>query len=131
MRLLTNAADKMAIGISVLCTLHCLVLPILLVALPPVSGLMALSDEVFHQWLLFAVLPISFFAIFAGFAHHRRMSVSMITVSGIILLISAVTIGHDVLGETGEVVLTVIGSLLVAIGHFQNLRLRNVHSSEA
>ena len=131
MRLKTNIADKMAIGISLICTLHCLVLPILLIAVPPVSGLLALNDEIFHLWLLVAILPISIFAVVAGFIHHRSFSVSIVTASGITLLILAAALGHDLLGEAGELILTVTGSVMVAVGHFQNMKLRNVKASAA
>ncbi len=125
MQSLVTCADKAAIGLSILCTLHCLILPILLVLTPAMTGLFAFSDEAFHLWLLFAVLPISTFAVTAGYMHHRKFRVSAISILGMALLIIAAVFGHDWLGETGEVVFTVIGSLLVAIGHFQNLKFRH------
>jgi hypothetical protein len=59
-------SDKLAIGFSIVCVAHCLVLPILLILLPPFSGLFALDDEMFHQWMLYAVLPISIAALNDG-----------------------------------------------------------------
>jgi hypothetical protein len=97
-------SDKLAIGFSMVCVIHCLVLPILpimLILLPPLSGLFALDDEMFHQWVLYAVVPISIAA----------------------LIILSTTLGHDLLGETGEVVISILGSMIIAYGHFRNYQL--------
>lgn len=124
MRSFSKAADKAAIFLSAVCAIHCLVLPIILILVPPISGLMSFSDEAFHQWLLFAVMPISVFAVISGFSAHRNKQVAMIGVVGMLFLIGAVLLGHDLLGEHAEVVLTVIGSALIAFSHYKNLTLR-------
>ncbi len=64
-------SDKLAIGFSMIYVVHCLVLPILLVLLSPFSELFALDDEMFHQWMLCAVLPISIAALMMSNLHHR------------------------------------------------------------
>ena len=117
-------SDKAAIGLSALCLVHCIFLPFLLVLIPPVSGLMALDDEAFHVWLLFAVVPISIFALMMGYFHHRNRRVFLIGAVGLALLTFAALAGHDILGESGEVVLTVIGSLIIAFSHLRNFYLR-------
>lgn len=124
MRFWTNTADKLAIGLSVLCTIHCLLLPILLFSIPTISGVLAIDDEMFHRWLLFAVIPISLFAVIAGYIHHKNYLVSLISSTGMAVLIVAAVFGHDIFGDIGEVLLTAMGSLLVAYGHLRNLRLR-------
>ncbi len=96
-------SDKLAIGFSMVCVIHCLVLPILLILLPPLSGLFALDDEMFHQWVLYAVVPISIAA----------------------LIILSTTLGHDLLGETGEVVISILCSMITAYGQFGNYQLSN------
>ena len=126
-----SAADKAAIGLSVLCTLHCLLLPVLLVLVPAISGVLVFDDELFHRWLLFAVLPISAFAVLSGYFHHRRLLASIISTTGMILLVTAATLGHDVLGEMGEVVITVFGSVVIAVGHILNLKMRSVRANTA
>ena len=50
--------DKAAIGLSLLCVVHCLVTPIAIVMFPAL-GATFLEDESFHYALLFVVLPIS------------------------------------------------------------------------
>jgi hypothetical protein len=116
-------SDKLAMGFSIACVVHCLVLPILLILLPPFSGLFALDDEMFHQWMLYAVLPISIAALMMGYLRHRSYKVFVVVSIGLTLIILSTTLGHDVLGETGEVVLSILGSMIIAFGHFRNYQL--------
>jgi|TARA_B110000238_G_scaffold162056_1_gene176258 hypothetical protein len=116
-------SDKLAIGFSIVCVAHCLVLPILLILLPPFSGLFALDDEMFHQWMLYAVLPISIAALMMGYLHHRSFKVFVVGSIGLALIILSTALGHDVLGNTGEVVLSMLGSMIIAFGHFRNYQL--------
>ena len=116
-------SDKLAIAFSMVCLIHCLVLPILLILLPPFSGLFALDDEMFHQWMLYAVLPISIAALMMGYLHHRSYKVFLVGSIGLLLIIISTTLGHDLLGETGEVVLSILGSIIIAFGHFRNYQL--------
>ena len=121
---LQQFSDKVAIGLSFLCVIHCLFLPVLLILIPPISGLMAIDDEAFHIWLLYAVIPISVIALAMGYLHHRNINVFFVGIIGLGTLTLAALLGHDILGEYGEVILTVIGSLIIAFGHIRNYRLR-------
>ncbi|GAB5415887.1 MAG: hypothetical protein Cons2KO_34900 [Congregibacter sp.] len=115
-------ADKTAISLSLLCALHCLLTPIAMVLLPSLAGL-GLDDEAFHKWMVFAVVPISVFALFLGCRKHRRWWVLGIGLGGVSLLCLAVYLGHDALGENGERAMTLMGALMIAASHVQNFRL--------
>ena len=91
--------------------------------LPPFSGLFALDDEMFHQWMLYAVLPISIAALMMGYLHHRSYKVFVVGSTGLMLIIISTTLGHDLLGEAGKVVLSILGSMIIAYGHFRNFLL--------
>ena len=52
-------------GLSLACLAHCLVLPAVLVLLPVMLAA-PLGDELFHQVLLLAVVPISAIALSWG-----------------------------------------------------------------
>lgn len=119
-----NASDKAAIVLSFLCVLHCIALPIILIILPSVSSLLAFDNERFHLWLVFAVIPISVFAIISGYFHHRQTSVVLLGAIGLLVLIGAALFAHDTMGEKGEVIFTLLGSALIAFGHVRNFRLR-------
>lgn len=115
-------SDKAAIGLSALCIVHCLVLPIALTLLPTLASL-PIADESFHKLLLVAIIPSSLLAVVIGCRKHRSMQVAALCGTGIALLIGAVLFGHDMLGEIGEKALTAVGSIFLILGHIQNHRL--------
>ncbi|MCY7293821.1 MerC domain-containing protein [Alteromonas sp. a30] len=117
-------SDKAAILLSFLCVLHCLFLPILLIALPTLASLFALNDEMFHQILLFAVIPISLGALYFGFLCHRNQQVVIIGLVGLLILAVSALLGHEMIGDFYEGVFTVLGSCLIIFVHIRNYRLR-------
>jgi hypothetical protein len=118
-------SDKAAVGLSLLCVVHCLFLPILLILIPPLSGVFAFNDELFHTWLLYAVVPISSIAMLMGYLHHRSQRVFLIGALGLIILILTAFWGHELFGEFGEVAFTVLGSSIIAYSHIRNYQLRS------
>ena len=50
---LQTRTDKLAILLSSMCVLHCLLTPILLIAIPSLAGVALLNDETFHRVMLF------------------------------------------------------------------------------
>lgn len=115
-------ADKASIGLSFLCLLHCLAVPLLIVLLPSFVVL-GLDDERFHIWLVVVIIPLSAFALTLGCTRHRRLSVLLSGAIGLLFLCMAPLLGHDFLGESGERLSTVIGSVLIAASHVKNVLL--------
>ncbi len=120
-------SDKTAIGLSLLCVIHCLILPILLMIVPTFAGIAFLKDETFHLWMLFAVIPISCLALLMGYRHHKSRQTLLIGFIGLSIIAATAYLGHDLLGRVGEVVLTVLGSCTIALSHLRNYRMRNQH----
>lgn len=116
-------SDKAAIFLSFLCVVHCLCLPVLLLLLPALAGVLVFNDAWFHLTLLFFVVPVSSLALVLGYFHHRNYAMLLVGALGLSLLIVAAVAGHDILGEFGEVVLTVIGSSIIVYSHLRNLKL--------
>lgn len=121
---LNSLGDKAAITLSTLCFIHCLALPLMMVLMPSV-WLASLNDERFHQLLLFAVLPISLYALWRGYRQHQQGMVLSVVLLGLVLLAASALLGHDMLGEWGEKLLTVMGAVTVALGHWWNYRVRS------
>ena len=113
--------DKVAIGLSAMCTIHCLALPLLLALVPSVAAL-GLDKEAFHLWVVMAVIPTSFYALTMGCKHHKRYRVLLPGVAGLTLISAAVFLGEHI-GELREKILTVAGASLLAQGHLWNYRL--------
>ena len=112
-------ADKSAVVLSFLCALHCLLLPAAIVLYPSTLGFLP-GDESVHFALLFLVIPISAYALVKGGKVHKSRKVFITGISGLLVLVAAVVLGHDILGEIGEKILTVLGSIIVIIAHVQN-----------
>ena len=114
-------ADKLSITLSMACMIHCLLMPSFLIL---TSGFLALTinNELIHKVFLILVIPISLYALISGFKNHKITSYLYLGISGLWLLIFAVSFGDGVFGEPAEQVLTFLGSLIVAYSHYQNFQ---------
>lgn len=119
---LQTVTDKSAIGLSLLCALHCSVVPFIAVALPT-TAVLPLQNEAFHFWMVVAVLPISVYALTLGCKQHKRLQLLGMGLAGLSCLIAAVLLGEAVLGEVGEKTLTLLGAAIIAAGHYRNYTL--------
>ena len=119
---ISTTLDKIAISTSTLCAIHCLTLPLLLAVVPAV-GATFLGEESFHETLLWLVIPMSAVALTLGCRQHGDRIVPLIGIAGMLVLIAVGVWGHDVLGETGERIGTLVGSCAIAAGHLRNYML--------
>jgi hypothetical protein len=86
----------------------------------PVIWLGPLQEEGFHLFLVTIVLPISLLGIISGCRKHKNYKIVYLGVSGLALLVLTGIFGHDIVGEFGEKLLTVIGSGILISGHILN-----------
>jgi hypothetical protein len=114
--------DKMAIGLSIACAIHCLFLPVLILMLPSIVAL-NLDNEAFHMWMVVAVIPCSIYALFLGCKEHSRYQLFFLAFTGLVILLLALVLGEERIGEAGEKIMTVAGAALIAVGHWLNFRL--------
>ncbi len=119
---MTPAGDKVAIGLSLACALHCLVTPVIISLYPSVITA-GLQDERIHHVLLMFVIPISAFSLTMGCRRHRQLPVFSLGAAGILVLVLSALLGHEVGGESLEVTGTLLGSGLVACSHLLNFKL--------
>ncbi|KPH89679.1 hypothetical protein AMS57_16105 [Pseudoalteromonas undina] len=115
MKLTQTTADKFAIGLSLMCTVHCFATPIILALLPSLAVLQ-INAEQFHLWVLAVVLPTSLLALSLGCKKHKRTRYMACGVVGLACLIIAVLLGQ----EEAEKALTLIGSAFIALAHWFN-----------
>ena len=115
-------SDKAAITISLACVLHCFFVPSFVVV---GSGFLSISfdNEFVHYLILLFALPVSIFALYAGYKNHKSSSFILYGILGLIILVTAVFLGEEVLGELGEKLLTLLGASIVAFAHYKNYRL--------
>lgn len=81
--------DWAAIGMSVVCGVHCLITPILLISLP-ILGRSFWVDENFHLWMIALVVPTTTLAVLSGCRRHKDRWVALFSVIGILLLATSV-----------------------------------------
>jgi len=111
--------DRFAVSVSVLCLAHCLLLPILIVALPTL-GQSIIASETVHLWLVYAVIPTSLFALGVGCKQHKRFSFMLFGLLGLSFLVLGVAVESIGLDHHWEQPFTVTGALFIAFAHIRN-----------
>jgi MerC mercury resistance protein len=110
--------DRLAIGLSGLCVVHCLASAVLLAMLSTVGGLLA--DPIFHEVGLTIAIGLGAIALGRGvMVHGYIMPVAMGSL-GLGIMAGAITLPHD--AGHAEAIWTVIGVGLLAMGHDLNRR---------
>ena len=105
--------DRTAISLSVICLLQCLALPVSLLFFPTFF-LLPLIEQWFHSLLLLFVVPISIFAMLLGCRKHKSYNIIFYGLLGLGILIVNVIWGHDLFGESGEIISTAIGTSILS-----------------
>ena len=117
-----KVSDKVSIGISALCLLHCLLFPSFMILLSSFISV-SLNSELIHYMLLFLVVPVSSFALIVGLNNHKNSFIFFIGLSGLAILVSALFIELPIKTISGEILLTIIGSILITFSHYKNYKL--------
>ena len=116
--------DRLGISASLLCVIHCLITP-LLVLIAPLAG-SYLSDAWFHIVILIIVFPVAILALWRGYRLHQMKRALWLGAAGLTLMLFGMFATHDVPYET---VLMVSAGLTLSAAHFFNLRAcRRNHS---
>jgi hypothetical protein len=113
--------DTAAVVLSGVCMLHCLALPIALTILPIVNVTL-LDESTFHVIMMAVILPVSVLALSIGCRQHKDKLTLILGSIGLVILTITAIFGHDLLGLTGERIVTSIGGLILAAAHIQNYR---------
>lgn len=120
----TNLFDQVAVGLSGLCVLHCLLLPFVLLAIPFLGQF---GDDHFHVQVLLLVFPVSLIALGRGFRRHKNLLIILAGAVGLGVLAIGGTLVHSRYGLAADRVVTVAGSLILAAAHFANSRQSRRH----
>ena len=112
--------DRVAMSLSALCLLHCLLLPIFIAVLPLLAQF---NDRHFHAQMLLVVVPVSLIAFGLAYPRHRNKTIIAWGLIGIAIMFVGGTIAHDEFGKLADTTLTIAGSLILATAHYFNNRL--------
>lgn len=110
--------DSLAISASTVCLVHCLVLPLLLVLVPTLAAFLTIPES-FHLWALAFAVPTSLLALGLGYRRHHQAAPGLIALAGLGFLAAGVFLAPS---EILEMLITVLGSTLLSVGHVLNWR---------
>lgn len=109
--------DRLGLGLSALCLVHCLALPVTLVSLA--AGTAWVAHEQVHLWMAILVVPVAGLALWKGWRAHSDRLVAGLLVGGAALIVAALLV-EPLVGHGGTTALTVLGGVLLAVGHLRN-----------
>ena len=115
-------SDKFAMTLSMVCLVHCLFAPSLIILTYSFMA-MSVESELVHKLILLITVPVSLFALSLGYKNHSTMNFIALGIIGLPTLVLAVILGEGVLGKNGELFLTMLGSTLVIISHYKNYQI--------
>jgi hypothetical protein len=130
MSIKSTSLDRLSIALSGICIVHCLLTPIALTILPILTLSSFVEDILFHQLMLWLVLPSSSIALFIGCRKHRNFGIAASGILGMLVLVLVAFLGHQILSPTLEKILTSVGGLILAYSHFLNYRACQTHPCE-
>lgn len=135
--------DSLAIGMSLLCAMHCLLTPVLIVFLPILATTFWVHEN-FHLWMVLFVVPTTSAAVFMGCKKHKDKAVLILSLLGMALLVSVAAYEvffHSEVGLqetahcphcaakvqgnifTTNTLINVLGGMLLASAHVRNFLL--------
>ncbi len=109
--------DRIGIGLSGLCAVHCLFFPVAIALLPLWPVTVSVHDWT-HPILFLLIVPTVYFVVRSEDIPKR---IPEFLLSGLAVIALAWLL-HDLLGMWGESVVTIIGSTLLVAGHWMNYR---------
>lgn len=110
--------DRLAIGLSALCLVHCLATTVLLAVLASAGG--ALGAPIVHEIGLVLATLFGVVAFARGILRHGRTLPVIVGGIGLVTMASALAMPHGGM----ETLCTVLGVAMLALGHRLNHRLR-------
>ena len=118
--------DRIGISLSGLCMVHCMLLPVVLLAVPLWSIAETLHDWL-HPLLLVVLLPISLMALVATASKPQAKRVRVLFGLGLLIIALASLFGHEAANPVVETAFTLLGSGLLVTGHWRNRQIGCVH----
>ncbi len=122
--------DRFGAAGSLVCAVHCALLPLLIAALPSLGIAGWLSDGFERGFVVFASL-LGVFSLVWGYRRHRALRALGLLLPGLAILWLGVLFRplHEAL--VPHAVAMTLGGTLVGLGHVVNLRLNHGHVHDA
>lgn len=111
----TYRVDRLAMGLSGLCVVHCVATAVLLGLLASAGGY--LGQPIIHEVGLTLAMLLGAFALGRGILEHGFLMPSSVGALGLGVMAGALSLPHD----GSEAAYTIVGVLILALGHRLNL----------
>ncbi len=108
--------DRIAIGLSGLCAVHCVATAVAVALVSSAAGLLA--SPLIHEVGLTLAMILGALALGTGALRHRRLLPIAVGALGLGIMAGAMTLGHG----TAEAACTILGVTVLAFGHGLNRR---------
>lgn len=127
---LRHLLDRFGATGSLLCAVHCAVLPILLAAAPSLGLSVWLGDGVELALVSFVTL-LGLFSLVWGWRRHRALRALGFLVPGLAALWAGLLYAPLHHSAVPHAVVMTLGGVLVGVAHLVNLRLNHGHVHDA
>ena len=111
----TSRLDRIAMGLSGLCLVHCIATTVLLGLLSAAGGY--LGAPIIHEVGLTLAMMVGAFALGRGFLEHGFVMPAAIGALGLAVMAVALSLPHG----GAEPLFTMIGVMILALGHRLNV----------
>ena len=108
--------DRIGIGLSGLCLVHCLASAVMVAMLASAGGI--LLNPMIHEVGLLLAIGLGLIALSRGVVEHGFMMPAAVGSLGLGVMAGALTLPHD----GAEVMYTIVGVAILALGHDLNRR---------
>ncbi len=108
--------DRAGIGVTLLCLIHCLALPLLVSAFP---FLPFHHNHEVHLALALLAVPVGIAALIPGYRRHKNRLIPLSGLIGLNFLVGAETYG-EVMGLGSESLISATGALILIAAHASN-----------
>lgn len=120
----SNIWDKIGIGLSVLCLVHCLTLPMIILSLP-IMARFYLGNPFVHIGLAILILPVGLISFFKGYGHHHNWRPMALGFLGLVMISVTPILVHILNWNLPESLLVAVGSVVLIFAHIKNRRACN------
>jgi hypothetical protein len=108
--------DRVAIGLSGLCLLHCMAGFVLLTLFAFTGDWL---DHRIHIVGLVLAMPLAAVALWRGWRRHHRGDIGLLGALGLVVMAVSLVVDH---GALAEMLVSMAGVSLLALAHWRNLK---------
>lgn len=122
--------DRFGTAGSLLCAIHCALLPLLIAALPSLGVAKWLGEGFEQGFVIFATL-LGLFSVAWGYRRHHGVRALLLMMPGLSVLWIGVLYGPLHHALVPHAIAMTFGGTLVGLAHLANLRLNHAHVHDA